>query len=116
MSNMGGNLSVAPVQRKIASLNSIFNLTKSKNPTKEPLVILTTKKLRRKFGRPQKQADANHIGELSGHSFRVGAALDLLDQGIPLERIMLRGGWKSETTTLRYLRNWDDQNWALIDR
>ena len=26
---------------------------------------------------------------LSGHSFRVGAALDLLEQGEPLERIML---------------------------
>ena len=31
---------------------------------------------------------------LSGHSFRVGAALDLLEQGEPLERIMLRGGWR----------------------
>ena len=29
---------------------------------------------------------------LSGHSFRVGAALDLLEKGEPLERIMLRGG------------------------
>ena len=28
----------------------------------------------------------------SGHSFRVGAALDLLEQGESLERIMLRGG------------------------
>ena len=31
---------------------------------------------------------------LSGHSFRVGAALDLLEQGEPLEKIMLRGGWR----------------------
>lgn len=29
---------------------------------------------------------------LSGHLFRVGAALDILEQGEPLERIMLRGG------------------------
>ena len=29
---------------------------------------------------------------LSGHSFRVGAALDLLEQGEPIEKIMLRGG------------------------
>ena len=29
---------------------------------------------------------------LSGHSFRVGAALDLLEQCEPLEKIMLRGG------------------------
>ena len=31
---------------------------------------------------------------LSGHSFRVDAALDLLEQGEPLERIRLRGGWQ----------------------
>ena len=43
---------------------------------------------------------------LSGHSFRVGAALDLLEQGEPLERIMLRGGWQTDSTALSYLRNW----------
>lgn len=53
---MGGGRSVATIQRRVASLSSIFNLTKSNNPTKEPVVILTFKKLRRKFGKPQKQA------------------------------------------------------------
>jgi len=43
---------------------------------------------------------------LSGHSFRVGAALDLLEQGEPLERIMLRGGWQTDSTAITYLRNW----------
>jgi len=52
--------------------------------------------------------------DLSGHSFRVGAAVDLLDKGVPLERIMLRGGWKSENTALKYLRNWDDSDWPLV--
>ena len=42
------------------------------------------------------------------------AAVDLLDKGVPLERIMLRGGWKSENTALRYLRNWDDSDWLLV--
>jgi integrase len=42
---------------------------------------------------------------LSGHSFRVGAALDLLEQGEPLEKIMLRGGWQSDSTAIKYLRN-----------
>ena len=42
----------------------------------------------------------------SGHSFRVGAALDLLEQGEPLEKIMLRGGWQSDATAMKYLRNW----------
>ena len=44
---------------------------------------------------------------LSGHSFRVGAALDLLEQGEPLERIMLRGGWQTDSTAMKYLRNWN---------
>ena len=43
---------------------------------------------------------------LSGHSFRVGAALDLLEQGEPLERIMIRGGWQTDSTAMTYLRNW----------
>jgi len=241
---MGGNLTVATIQRRVASLSSIFNLTKSANPTKEPVIILTIKKLRRKFGKPQKQATPltydiliklknvcsddivsirnklllqlgyetmrrrseicqfkfedlqhlsnhkhalllrhsktdqynqgkvipisnelsemilswslvidqdsgyilrsfkrnlstnlsltpasinhilknlqkqaglNQIGELSGHSFRVGAALDLLDKNIPLEKIMLRGGWKSETSAMRYLQSWNDSNWLIIN-
>ena len=43
---------------------------------------------------------------LSGHSFRVGAALDLLEQGESLEKIMLRGGWQTDSTATNYLRNW----------
>jgi hypothetical protein len=43
---------------------------------------------------------------LSGHSFRVGAALDLLEQGEPLEMIMLKGGWQTDSTAMKYLRNW----------
>ena len=43
---------------------------------------------------------------LSGHSFRVGAAIDLLEQGEPLDRIMLRGGWQTDSTAMKYLRNW----------
>ena len=43
---------------------------------------------------------------LSGHSFRVGAALDLLEQGETLEKIMLRGGWQSDSNAMKYLRNW----------
>ena len=43
---------------------------------------------------------------LSGHSFRVGAALDLVEQGEPLEKIMLRGGWQTDSTAMKYLRNW----------
>jgi len=63
----------------------------------------------------QKQAGLSQVGELSGHSFRVGAALDLLDKNIPLEKIMLRGGWKSEASAMRYLKSWNDSNWLIIN-
>ena len=43
---------------------------------------------------------------LSGNSFRVRTALDLLEQGEPLERIMIRGGWQTDSTAMTYLRNW----------
>lgn len=51
----------------------------------------------------QRKAKLNNIGKLSGHTFRVGAAVDLLDKGVPLEKIMFRGGWKSKNTAFRYL-------------
>jgi len=54
----------------------------------------------------QRAAKLKQDPELSGHSFRVGGAIDLLEAGESLEKIMLRGGWKSESTALRYLRNW----------
>jgi integrase len=56
----------------------------------------------------QYRARRRDLPHLSGHSFRVGAALDMLNAGVPLEKIMLRGGWRKETTTLRYLQSWVD--------
>jgi integrase len=40
----------------------------------------------------KRKAKMKDIGERTGHSFRAGAAVDLLDKGVPFERIMLRGG------------------------
>ena len=55
----------------------------------------------------QKNLEMDYDGQpLSGHSFRVGAALDLLEQGEPLEKIMLKGGWQCDSTAMKYLRNW----------
>jgi integrase len=42
---------------------------------------------------------------LRGHSFRVGAALDMLELGEPLVKIMLRGGWQTDSTAMRHLRH-----------
>ena len=42
---------------------------------------------------------------LSDHSYRVGAALDLLEQGESLDRIMLRRDWQTDSTAIKYLSN-----------
>jgi site-specific recombinase XerD len=60
----------------------------------------------RRLQQLQQLANLEGIGTLSGHSFRVGGALDLLDQGETLEKIMLRGGWQAESTAIKYLREW----------
>lgn len=57
-----------------------------------------------------------YLPNLSGHSFRVGAALNLLRAGVPIEKIMLPGGWSKESTSLRYLQTWvDNVNPAELD-
>ena len=55
----------------------------------------------------QSAAGLNIEPPLSGHSFRVGRALDLLEAGESLPKMMLRGGWKTESTVIRYLRAWE---------
>ena len=54
----------------------------------------------------QYRSRLRHLPNFSGHSFRVGAALDLLERGVPLEKIMLRGGWGAKSTALKYLASW----------
>lgn len=49
-------------------------------------------------------SDVNNC-RFSGHSFRVGAAIDLLEAGASLETIMLKGGWRSRDITMNYLRS-----------
>ena len=45
--------------------------------------------------------------QLSGHSFRVGAALDMTESGIDLIPIMHAGGWKSPVMVGRYTQQID---------
>ena len=61
-------------------------------------------------------AQLKNIDELSGHSFKVGDAVDLLTKGVPLERTTLRDGRKSENTAFRCLRNWNDSDFLLVDK
>ena len=51
-------------------------------------------------------ADRESVNGISGHSFRVGAAIDFLEAGASLETIMLRGGRRSQDNAMNYLRRW----------
>ena len=42
---------------------------------------------------------------LGRDSFRVGAAIDLLEQGEPLKQTILRAVWARDPNAMRYLRN-----------
>jgi integrase len=55
------------------------------------------KTLAKKAGLDPKLCD-----QLSGHSMRVGAAIDMAENGIDLVPIMHAGGWKSPNMVVRY--------------
>jgi len=59
-----------------------------------------TRILKRAAGRAG--LDDETIRQLSGHSMRVGAALDMVENGIDLVPVMHAGGWKSPGMVLRY--------------
>ena len=42
---------------------------------------------------------------LSGHSFRVGKTVDMIENGFTLEQIALAGGWTSAKTVFRYAQS-----------
>ncbi|MGB0958486.1 MAG: tyrosine-type recombinase/integrase [Litorivicinus sp.] len=81
----------------------IPRITKNTCVTTDPI---PANHVNRVLQRRQRLAGLELDQPLTGHSFRVGGALDLLKRGVPLEKIMLRGGWKSESSALRYLREW----------
>lgn len=55
--------------------------------------------------------DPEVVGEISGHSLRVGAAQTLLNDGHDVLRLMKAGGWKSVATVLRYVDRTEVNVW-----
>lgn len=48
---------------------------------------------------------ADIAGRLSGHSMRVGAAQDMVANGVDILPIMRSAGWKSIDVVARYVQN-----------
>ena len=57
----------------------------------------------------------NRYGGWSGHSARVGAAQDMAKQGYAVAQIMQEGTWKKPETLMRYIRNVDAHQGAMVD-
>lgn len=58
----------------------------------------TLKNIARRAGLTQRQVD-----QISGHSLRVGAAQDMMTDGLSLLPIMRAGGWRSPAVVARYV-------------
>jgi integrase len=82
----------------LRSINRYEHIRNNLNPASVSIIL---KGLQNKLNAATTQKS------LSGHSFRVGAALDLLEQGEGIEKLMLRGGWQTDSTAMKYLRNWN---------
>ena len=59
----------------------------------------------RVFARAQKALDKMEQAKFSGHSARVGATQDLLDEGYTTLQVMQAGGWSSEKMVIQYGRH-----------
>ncbi|EKR4920332.1 tyrosine-type recombinase/integrase [Escherichia coli] len=51
----------------------------------------------------------------TGHSARVGAAVDMAERGVSLPEIMREGGWRKPETVLRYIRRKEAFSSAMLD-
>ena len=65
------------------------------------------------FINPIKKSNSSII-TLTSCLIRVGAAIYLLNKKYATREIMLKGRWKSETNTMRYLQSWNNSNWLMI--
>jgi integrase len=55
-------------------------------------------------GKENAQANKGRYSTWTGHSARVGAAIDMEENGVSLAEIMREGTWKKPETVMRYLR------------
>jgi len=87
-------LSVAGEGRILRSIKPGGHLAESLTPESVNRIL---KQLEKRLGNKQ---------QLSGHSFRVGRTIDMIEEGRTLSQVALRGGWVSEKTVFRYAQSW----------
>lgn len=61
------------------------------------------------------KASKNHYCRWSGHSIRVGAAINMAPKKYSTAQIMQEGTWKKAETVMRYIRHIDAHAGAMVD-
>lgn len=69
----------------------------------------------REAGPQAAQANKNRYRGWTGHSTRVGAAIDMAKNRYSLAQIMQEGTWKKTETLMRYIRHVDAHAGAMVD-
>lgn len=91
---------------KITEGHIFYKIDRNGYLSKRPLHDATVSVIIKQRAKDAKLS-ADKIKRLSGHSFRVGAAQDMMKSGIDLLPIMRAGGWRSVDAVCRYVENVD---------
>jgi site-specific recombinase XerD len=96
---------VAIGQRMVGAKINTGLILRGLSPNGEVTNSLCNGQIGRIYKRVARQAklDPELIARISRHSFRVGAAQDLLESGASMPTIMHRGRWTKSDTVMRYL-------------
>jgi hypothetical protein len=98
----------------------VHRTNRARAETKRPL---TTRALEDIFARAWHEAgfgqdmkpNKNRYRGWSGHSTRVGAAIDMATKKYSTAQIMQEGTWKKAETVMRYIRHVDAHAGAMVD-
>jgi site-specific recombinase XerD len=90
------------IQKANIRSGKLFRAIYGKNKLKENLNLGQINKIYKNLAK-KSNVQASVIQKISGHSFRIGAAQDLLNRKKNLLEIMNRGRWKKIDTVMRYV-------------
>jgi integrase len=82
---------------------AIAHATNPKN-TPAPPPQLTPEQIGRILSKHAERANIHGAARITGHSARVGSAIDLIEAGFSVTEVMFAGGWKSPRMVLHYAK------------
>ena len=87
---------VGPERKILRSVDRYGNISEKLEPSAVSYIL-------RQIQANITQPSNKKTRQWTGHSFRVGAAVDLVESGYTIEQVMRKSGWKSAQAGLRYV-------------